>query len=238
MNARASAAGEGFWARRRAWGRTGALCFAALCLAAAVLVYRIDTEGSRELRRSDRAFNRGDLDVALEHAQQSALWYLPSAPHVEGALQRIHAIAMGAEASGEPELALRAWGALRNVLHETWHVHVVDEELWDAANRGLLRLLPQTQPEPRFDAGALGDGSPRIGDAAPSEDHQLAQLRADYGRAPTAAHWSLATTFGMLLMLGGSSWMVVRQRSQASAWWGRAALAVGVSLWIMAALGA
>lgn len=229
------------WACRGDWGRWGALLLVWACLAAAVLFYRIDAEGTRELQRSDRAFNRGELDVALDHAQQAALWYLPGAPHVEQALERLQAIAMGAEAAGDPMMALRAWGALRSALHETWHVGPVDENLWEAANGGILRLLP-VETDSRRGIRALDDGSSQ-GRVVGGEVHSAAgpkvALQVDYAKpgAP-GPHWALATTLGMLMMLLAGGWLVMRPQTHSGSWWAQAVLAVGLSLWVVAALGA
>ena len=69
----------------------------------AALTGRVIWEGQAELTASDSAFDAGDLRLALEHARRGATLYAPGAPYVERAYERLIAIALGAEAAGQPK---------------------------------------------------------------------------------------------------------------------------------------
>src|ERR1041385_469444 len=104
--------GSGVWFRRTALG----MLLAVLVLA--TLTARMIVEGEAELKASDASFDRGDLAEATLHARRAATLYAPGAPHVAAAFERLRAIALGAEASGNVNMARRAWGASRGALLE------------------------------------------------------------------------------------------------------------------------
>jgi hypothetical protein len=126
--------GVGVWLRRSALG----LLLAVLVLAA--LTGRMVVEGEAELKTSDAAFDRGDLPEATLHARRAAIMYAPGAPHVPAAFARLRAIAHGAEALGDVNMARRAWGAMRGAALETRHFVVPHAAELDLANENLARL--------------------------------------------------------------------------------------------------
>jgi hypothetical protein len=79
----------------------------------------LSSRGSDEMRRSDNAFHDGDLRTAIFHARKAALAFVPGARHVEQAYERLEAIARGAEAQGDENLARIAWEALRGAVEQT-----------------------------------------------------------------------------------------------------------------------
>lgn len=96
--------------------------------------------GRAELTRSDAAFDRGDVELAMHHARRAARAYVPGARHVALAYERLAAIALGAERAQDPSLALAAWQAARAAALETahwWQPHV--EEL-ERAELNLARM--------------------------------------------------------------------------------------------------
>jgi hypothetical protein len=107
------AGGSGVWLRRLA----AAIVAATVVLG--VLVAREITRGQAALARSDQLFHSGDLLGALHAARDAALFYVPGAPHVDAARERLEAIARGAEAEANLGLARRAWESLRQVDEET-----------------------------------------------------------------------------------------------------------------------
>jgi len=104
------------------------------------LTARMLVEGERELARSDAAFNRGDLRDAILYARRAAVLYAPGAPHVPSAYARLEAIAVGAESTGQPEVARQAWGAMRGAALETRHLWTPRGADLARANTNLARL--------------------------------------------------------------------------------------------------
>ena len=125
---------SGAWLRRVAF----ALLLAVLMLG--VLTARMVREGEAALAKSDAAFDRGDLREAILHARRAAVLYAPGAPHVNAAFARLRAVAVGAEAAGDPEVARQAWGAVRGAALETRHVTAPHQAEIDRANSALARL--------------------------------------------------------------------------------------------------
>src|SRR5690242_19018897 len=124
----------GLWLRRAALG----LLLAVLLLA--TLTGRMVIEGEAALRTSDAAFDRDDLAEAMLHARRVAILYAPGAPHVAAAFARLRAIALGAEALGDINMARRAWGAVRGAALETRHLTVPHQAELDLVNQNLARL--------------------------------------------------------------------------------------------------
>jgi hypothetical protein len=93
-----------------------------LLAASALLAFRTVQRGEAELAASERAFDAGQVELALQHARQAAAAYVPGAQHVDAAYGRLVAIARGAELARDPELARLAWSAVRGAAWESHHV--------------------------------------------------------------------------------------------------------------------
>jgi hypothetical protein len=165
--------------RRARWLRGIALSLMLAVLACAAITARAVGDGEAELRRSDAAFNRGELTAALEHARRAAIDYAPGAPHVARAYARLIAIAVGAEAQGKPHLALAAWRAVRGAELETRHLWIPHRRELERANRSLARLeaTPPPPPDARQITGPLTP-SAATSAGAPSPDASGAAARA------------------------------------------------------------
>lgn len=188
-----------------------------------VLVGRTFQEGQRAMAESDVAFDRGDVELSLEHARLAATWYVPYAPHVDSAIARLRAIAVGAEVRGETQLALAAWSALRGAAFETAHPWPLEEAGWrqavDQANQSIPRLL----------FGALEDSQ-----RTAAEQQRLEAAYAK--RLLPETRLLLATSLGMLLILVA---IILLRFREPIARVGVVALSVlGVCFWAFAALGA
>ncbi len=134
--------------RAQAWLRRLALGLLLMVLALATLTAHAVSEGEREMSLSDRAFDEGDVRQATYHARRAAIYYAPGAPHVRAAYLRLRAVAVGAEAAGDTDVALFAWRATRSAALETRHVSAVHSADLDEANRALARLQVATsQPD-------------------------------------------------------------------------------------------
>jgi hypothetical protein len=186
----------------------------------AVALVQVNQQGERAIQRSDRAFDRGDLDLATEFARQAATWYLPGASHVQRAHDRLSAIALGSESKGDSAQAIAAWSALRGVFHDTSHPWTVRGGRDQLANEHLMRLL--------------GDRLP------PGQVEQRAALVEAY-RQPRSQPWlfTALTSFGAGLMLfaAGVHRAAVRSLGRSLPGLSRAAFALGLLLWTVAAAG-
>ncbi len=100
------------------------LRWASLGLVAFVLFFVVSglslvSRGQEEMSLSDQAFDDGDLRKSIFHARKAALAFVPGAPHVQQAYERLEAIGRGAEAQGDEALARIAWEALRGAVEQT-----------------------------------------------------------------------------------------------------------------------
>jgi len=126
--------GTGIWLRRVA------ILLMTLVMAAAALTARVVLDGEKEMRLSDEAFDAGDVRTATLHARRAAVLYAPGAPHVRPAYDRLVAVALGAEAAGDTDVARTAWRAVRGAALETRHLWVPRQVELERANRNLARL--------------------------------------------------------------------------------------------------
>ncbi|MES1176849.1 MAG: hypothetical protein ABUL62_21175 [Myxococcales bacterium] len=211
--------GLGGWLRRLAW-----LAFMVV-LACAAFSARVILEGESELSASDAAFDRGELEPALDHARRSATLYAPGAAHVERAYARLNAIALGAEASGQAKVAFLAWQAMRSAALESRHVLVPHEAELTRANQNLARLE------------AL-ERNPGDSERAKSQAQALTRLSADDTPAPG---WIAVLGLGFSLALAGLALFALQGVDRAGkvslgrARWGLLMFAIGAACWTVAA---
>jgi hypothetical protein len=209
---------------RGAWLRRVALVMLLGVLTLAALTARIVADGEAALAKSDAAFDKGDLRDAILYARRAAVLYAPGAPHVSAAYARLRAIALGAEATKDFDIARQAWGATRAAALETKHFTTPRALDLARANASLARLASS--------GGAGGAGAID----APREKMSQALARDD---APQAA-WVVVLGAGFVLFAAGLFTLVnagvsregeVSRRGVAVS----AALAfVGVVLWTVA----
>ena len=156
----------------------------------AVFSARVISEGESELSSSDAAFDRGDLEQALDHARRSATLYAPGAPHVTRAYERLEALALGAEAAGKAKVARSAWQAVRSAALESRHLWLSRPRELDRANQNLARLETLS-----------GDVSVATGgDTQKQRNRALSRLNADDAPEPA---WIAVLGLGFLLALAG-----------------------------------
>jgi hypothetical protein len=125
---------------RIAWLRRVALGMLLSVLLFAALTARVVADGEAALAKSDTAFDQGDLRDAILYARRAAVLYVPGAPHVSASYARLRAIALGAEATKDFEIARQAWGATRAAALETTHFVTPRELDLERANASLARL--------------------------------------------------------------------------------------------------
>lgn len=219
--------------RSRTWtlSHLGTLIALVSCLGAlmtGLLIARIHGAGQDALLASEQAFDRGDLEAATHAARESLTWYIPGAPHVGGAIARLRAIAVGAEATGDAPNSLRAWEALRGALFETSHPWSDSNAVFDEASAGVARLLAHQSRESMPTSTNYAEVS-----------EEVAAFYRTPAREPGRDWFAVGSSLGMLLMLAfGARVLSGREFSSAAALvFTRAGLLVGVSLWVLAAVG-
>jgi hypothetical protein len=196
----------------------------ALALFGGVATLRAVLDGEREIAESDAAFDANDLHGAIAHARRAASAYAPGASHVERGYARLLAVARGAEATGQVDVAVLAWQAERAAVLESASLWRPFPERLDEANRNLARLSAlKTGAEPERAATAQ-----RLFKQAESQSS---------GRAP----WGALLAGGLLVAGLGLGWF--------GAWallpdgridwrrgrWGAMTFGVGAALWALAA---
>lgn len=209
MSARAA------WLRRIAFGMLlGVLLFAALTA-------RIVADGEAALSKSDAAFDKGDLRDAILFARRAAVLYAPGAPHVSAAYARLRAVALGAESTGQLEIARQAWGATRGAALETRHFVTPRELDLERANASLARLAGVNDP-----TGAAREKMTKV------------LARDDAPEAP----WVLLLGAGFALFAAGLVSFVSSgvapsgEVSQRAIWISALVTAAGVACWALAVL--
>jgi hypothetical protein len=194
-------------------------------LIGAALTARVVLDGAAELAASDAAFDRGELVPSLDHARRSATLYAPGAPHVTRAYERLIAIAIGAEASGQPKVAFLAWQAVRSAALESRHVWLPQQSELNRANQNLARLE------------ALARDTSDT-DHSKTQAQALSRLDADDAPAPV---WIAVLGLGFLLALVGLALSAFRgldpsgKVSLGRARLGLLLLAIGAACWTLAA---
>lgn len=99
------------------------------------LALRVVIEGRGALAQGDAAAAHGDVREAIASWETSARWYLPGAPHVGTAYDRLVTLA-----AADPPHALAAWRAVRSAAIATtslWTPHAQDLAAANAAIAGL-----------------------------------------------------------------------------------------------------
>ena len=125
----------------------------ALALAGAVvgaLAARVTLAGRAALADGDAAFMRGEVPEAIAGWEAAARWYLPLAPHVDDAYDRLAQLAARAEHDHDPARALAAWRAIRSAALATrgaWSPHAGERATADAAIARLEAADPEGSPK-------------------------------------------------------------------------------------------
>jgi hypothetical protein len=182
----------------------GFVIAAALVLAGfGALAIRVVVEGRGALAAGDDWMARGKPGEAIRSFEASARWYVPLAPHVGDAYDRLRGLAK----SDDPAVAIAAWRAIRSAARATrtlWTPHADDLAAADAAIAQLAAKDPQAA---RVDALA--------GDSVPSRQAwQEARLARDVRPGHGAA---LLAVLGIALWIGGAVLLVRRGLDAAGA---------------------
>jgi hypothetical protein len=167
------------------WARRASFVLLAIVVILGVMTYRALRDGRAALENSERAFDRGDLPNAVLHARKAVLAYAPGVPHVRAGVERLRAVAVGAEAAGDLASARLAWGALRGALLEVRHLRQPLAADLSEADRNLARLAVRRSVGGTNQAAAVA-------------------IRRELSRVPGIAAWASALlSAGFLLAVAG-----------------------------------
>lgn len=180
-----------------------------------VVVTRAVWEGRGALSDGDAALEAGDRDGAIRWWRRAARWYVPLAPHVGGAYDRLEELGAAAEEEGDFETALAAWQGVRGSILATRSFFTPHEERLEPANRRIASLMQRLEGE-AADPGA---------DAATREAWHYELLARD--EAPSVG-WTLFALLGFAAWIGGGVLFALRGVGPEDRLAARAATSAGV----------
>lgn len=183
-----------------------------------LVAVRVVIEGRRAIAEGDAALAAKHTHDAIAAWETAARWYLPLAPHVDDAYERLVELA-----KSDPQFALLAWRAVRRAATATrslWTPHAEDLAAADAA----IAKLSAEHP----------DGAPAAGKTvAEKTAYFVARLAED--RRPSTGAAALAI-LGILSWLAGIGVAVRRGVDAKGALVRRPAL-VGIALSLVGIVG-
>jgi hypothetical protein len=185
----------------------------AFCLG--VVVTRAVWEGRSALFEGDvAAQSRGDQEDAIRWWRRAARWYVPLAPHVGRAYDRLEELGARAEKEGDLATALAAWQGVRGSILATRSFFTPHQERLEPANRRIAALLAAMEQSPPEGSRAAG---------LEAWHHEL--LARD--EAP-ALGWTILALLGFLVWLGGGVLFALRGVSAEDRLVARPAITAGV----------
>jgi hypothetical protein len=188
--------------------RAAIIALALASMGLGVVTTRALWQGRSALAAGDEADARGDVAAAIERYRRAARWYVPGAPHVREAYERLEALAEAAEREGDEATALRAWRGVRSSILATRGVRVPFEERLERANQRIAHLLAAQQAEGEDARSAM-----------------LEELERPAGPSPA---WMVLALFGLGLWIGGGALFATRGVTRDDALQPRYAAAAGV----------
>ena len=197
---------------------------ALLLLGLAVLTLRQWRESSEAMTRSDTAFDEGDLATSLSEARRAAGAYAPGITEVERAHARMVAIATGAEETGNREIAIRAWRAVRGSALEVQHLWSPYESQLRLAEQRLQRL-----EYGRALAASSVENHPGVG-----------RQRPPPSVGPSSSLKPAGVVLSLLVTTGGLLWSAWAGLTASARWrnragvWGLVVAGLGAACWSFA----
>jgi len=168
---------------------------ATICLG--VVVTRAMWEGRSALSRGDQAQSAGQPAEAIRWWRRAARWYLPGAPHVGQAYDRLEQVARAAEERGDARTALAAWRGVRGSILATRSFYTPHSHRLDPANQRIAALMASIE-------GPTAD--PEHAEPERATWH-YDQLRRD--DAPSV-FWSIVALLGFGVWIGGGGLFALR----------------------------
>jgi hypothetical protein len=179
-----------------------------LAVGVAAVATRAVWAGSRALANGDAAQQRGELVQAVDLWRQAARWYVPGAPYVGAAYERMETLAQAAEQRGDIDTALAAWTGVRSSILATRSFYLPHAERLAPANQRIAVLMAARER-------ALANGDAGQADAAPDDAPAPAPLPADIGDDPAAVwHYERlapvpgpSVAWSVIAILGFATWL-------------------------------
>ena len=170
-----------------------AVAAAVLGVCLAVVVTRAVLEGRAALGRGDEAAAAGEIDRAISAWRRAARWYVPLAPHVETAYERLEKAGREAEAAGDTVTALRAWRGVRSSILATRSFYTPHADRLGPANERIAALMAATE-------------GPRADPDKTEEQRRAWHLELLERPVGPSVFWSIVAIAGFLLWIGGAAW--------------------------------
>jgi hypothetical protein len=170
------------------WGRPGVAVAAVTMTLAALVLWRVASESSKELAAA-QAYRDDDLPLrAVEHYRRAVRWSLPLSPHTAEAVAALQSIAAQLEEDGDVAGALLAWRSLSGGLAAIRFLYAGSNPARENANDQIARLVS-------LDRSAAIDAN-----------LNAEQLTADHRRL-LSEEVSPDPWWGTLLLLGMAIWV-------------------------------
>ena len=193
-----------------------------LCLG--VLTIRAMWEGRSALERGDDAQLQGDSETAIRWWRRAARWYVPMAPHVGSAYERLRSLAQAAEGKGDTQVALAAWTGIRSSVRATRSFFTPYAQHVDEADTHIASLMAKLE---------LADDPGRDLDERQAWHYSLLKL----DQMPSV-FWSIVALLGLALWIGSGFAFALRAVNdkdrlvaKAAAYSG-AGIAIGLVIWL------
>jgi hypothetical protein len=162
----------------------------ALLVCLGVVLTRAFVDGRAALAAGDAAVTK-DVREAIADWRRAARWYVPGAPHVSGAYDRLEMLATQAEQANDLDTALEAWRAIRSSSLATRSFYTPYADRLARANEKIAALMAQQE---------VRAAPPGTKDASERQAWHLALLQKD--EAPSVA-WSILALLGFATWIGG-----------------------------------
>jgi hypothetical protein len=180
----------------------GVLVVAIAAAVVAAMATHALVEGQRELSASGTLLAAGDMEQALVRARRSASWYVPGAPHVPLAYERMIGIARVSEGRSDPRTALLAWQAVREAALSSRWLEVPHQQQLGEANAAIARLQAR-RPQPQ--------AAPERSEVERERDILLLLNRQEH----PYVSWVVVMLAGFGLFSGGLAWFSLRALDEA-----------------------
>ena len=117
------------------------IVLASVFLCFGVLSVRAMWEGRSALHKGDAAMAEGDTAGAVRWWRRAARWYLPMAPHVGGAYNKLRTLATSAQDRGDSQVALAAWTGIRSSVRATRSFYTPYSDRLNEADAQIAKLM-------------------------------------------------------------------------------------------------
>jgi hypothetical protein len=211
--------------RRGRTKRRMLIALASVFLCVGVLSVRALWEGRSALSQGDALLSDGDSEGAVRQWRRAARWYLPLAPHVESAYDKLRDLALSAEERGDTMVAVSAWTGIRSSVRATRSFYTPYSERLDEADAHIAKLMAQLELQSNTTA-----------DLAATEQWHLELLKRD--QMPSVG-WSIVALLGLALWIGGGFAFALRgvddndRLVPKAAGYSGAAVIIGMLVWLL-----